>query len=156
MLESVKQAKIGSIIPVYKELNSEIDAFEYFAKLSNYGKKKNSLLIENNGKSIGTANPCLMLAGKGDNFEIKALNEAGKRYLGFIKKDFSFCDKAVYNKDKIYGSLARVNKEVSEDQRLRLKTHADVIRAVAFKLEPVLKPLEHYAGLFGCGIALCS
>ena len=81
MLETVKQARVGSIIPVYKELNQEIDAFEYFAKLSNYGRKKNSLLIENNNKSIGTASPCLVLTGKGDNFEIKALNEAGKRFL---------------------------------------------------------------------------
>jgi len=149
LLETVKQAKVGSIIPVYKEINQEIDAFEYFAKLSNYGRKKNSLLIENNGKSIGTANPCLVLTGKGDNFEIKALNEAGKRFLGFIKKDFSFCDKATYSNGRIYGVLSKAKKSVSEDQRLRMRTHADIIRAVAFKLEPVLKPLEHYAGLFG-------
>ena len=149
LLETVKQARIGSIIPVYKELNQEIDAFEYFAKLSNYGKKKNSLLIENNGKSIGTANPCLVLTGKGDNFEIKALNEAGKRFLGFIKKDFGFCDKATYSNGRIYGVLSKAKKPVSEDQRLRMRTHADIIRAVAFKFESVLKPLDHYAGLFG-------
>ena len=149
MLETVKQARIGSIIPVYKELNQEIDAFEYFAKLSNYGKKKNSLLIENNRKSIGTANPCLVLTGKGDNFEIKALNEAGKRFLGFIKKDFGFCDKVTYGNGRIYGVLSKAKKSVSEEQRLRMRTHADIIRAVAFKFEPVLKPLEHYTGLFG-------
>ena len=149
LLETVKQAKIGSIIPVYKELNSEIDAFEYFAKLSNYGRKKNSLLIENNGKSIGTANPCLVLTGKGDNFEIKALNGAGKRFLGFIKKDFGFCNKSVYGNGRIYGTLSKMKRAVSEDQRLRLKTHADIIKAVAFKFESVLKPLEHYTGLFG-------
>src|SRR3989338_9310542 len=149
LLETVKQARIGSIIPVYKELNQEIDAFEYFAKLSNYGRKKNSLLIENNGKSIGTANPCLVLTGKGYNFEIKALNETGKRFLGFIKKDFGFCDKATYSNGRIYGVLPKAKKSVSEDQRLRMRTHADILRAAAFKLEPVLNPLGHYAGLFG-------
>ena len=149
MLETIKQARIGSIIPVYKEINQEIDAFEYFAKLSNYGKKKNSLLIEDKSKSIGTANPCLVLAGKGDNFEIRALNEAGKRFLAFIKKDFGFCDKATYSNGRIYGSLPKAKKAASEEQRLKTKTHADIMRAVAFKFESVLKPLEHYTGLFG-------
>lgn len=149
MLETVKQAGIGSIVPVYKEINQEIDAIEYFAKLSNYGRKKNSLLIEKDGKSIGSADPCLVFTGKGDNFEIKALNEAGKRCLGFIKKDFGFCDKVIYSNGRIYGSLAKATKSVSEDQRLRLKTHIDIMRAVAFKFEPVSKPFEHYAGLFG-------
>ncbi|MEK6869750.1 MAG: hypothetical protein AABX74_05940, partial [Nanoarchaeota archaeon] len=99
MLEQVKEAKIGSIIPVYKELNEEIDALDYFRKLSNYGNKKNSILMQNNEKSFGSADPCLMVTGRGNNFEIAALNNLGRKFLSFIKKDFKFCDKAIYKKD---------------------------------------------------------
>ena len=56
--EQVKEAKIGSIVPIYKELNGEIiDALDYFRKLSNYGNKKNSILMQNNEKSFGSADP---------------------------------------------------------------------------------------------------
>ena len=149
MLEQVKQAKIGSIVPVYKEINEEINALDYFAKLSDYGRKKNSMLFEYDGKSFGSANPCLVLMGKGIDFEIMALNNTGKRLLNFIKKDFGFCDKAVYRKDRIEGKLTPARKPVSEQERLKLKTHMDIIRAVAFKFRPTEKIFEPYCGLFG-------
>ncbi len=148
MLESVKQAKIGSIVPVYKELDEEIDALEYFAKLSNYGNKKNSILLEDKEKSIGSANPCLMVAGSGEDFEITALNNVGKRFLNFIKKDFKFCNKVVYGQGRIYGKLMPVKRAVSEDERLKSKTHLDIIRAVAFKFKPT-SSFPQYCGLFG-------
>ena len=113
-LESIKQAKIGSIVPVYKEIDEEIDALEYFAKVSNYGNKKNSVLMQNNEKSFGSANPCLMVMGKDNDFEIIALNNLGKKFLNFIRKDFKFCDKAIYKKDKIIGTLIPARKPVEE------------------------------------------
>ena len=122
---------------------------EYFAKLSNYGRKKNSLLIEHGHKTIGSANPCLVVSGKGNYFEIKALNDVGKRFLQFIKKDFGFCDKTVYGRDKIYGTLTPSRKAVSEDQRLKAKTHMDIIRTVAFSFKPTNKPFMPYCGMFG-------
>ena len=135
MLDTIKQAKIGSIVSLYEEIDEEIDAFEYFAKLSNYGKKKNSLLLEDKNKSIGTSNPCLLVTGKDNEFEIKALNETGKKILQFVKKDFGFCDKAIYGRDKIHGTLTPTRRTVSEDQRLKLKTHMDIIRAIAFRFK---------------------
>ena len=146
MLESIKQAKIGTIVPVYKEIDGEIDAFEYFAKLSDYGRKKNSVLLEDNEKTFGSANPCLAVKGKNDDFEIKALNNLGKKFLSFIKKDFGFCDKAIYHKDKIYGKLTPAKRAVSEQEKLKLKTHMDIIRAIAFKFKPTAR---HFGGLFG-------
>ena len=88
LLEAVKEAKIGSIVPVYKEIYMELDALEYFAKLSDYGRKKNSILFEDKERSIGSANPCLMVVGKDIDFEIIALNNLGKKFLSFIKKDY--------------------------------------------------------------------
>jgi len=127
----------------------ELDTFEYFAKLSNYGRKKNSLLFEHNEKSFGSANPCLVVSGKDSDFEIKALNNLGINLLNFIKKDFSFCDKATYSKGRIYGTLTGTRKTVSEDQRLKLKTHMDIIRTIAFKFKPTTQPFTPYCGLFG-------
>ncbi len=147
MLELIKQAKIGTIIPVYKELDSEINALEYFAKLSNYGNKKNSVLMQSNEKSFGSANPCLMVTGKDDDFEITPLNNLGKKFLNLIKKDFKFCDNAMFSKGKIVGKLTPIKKSVSEQEKLKLKTHLDIIRAIAFKFKPANKP--PYCGLFG-------
>jgi len=149
LLESVKQAKIGNIVPVYKEIDEEIDALEYFKKLSNYGNKKNSIFMESNEKSFGSANPCLVIVGKENDFEIMALNNLGKKFLNFIKKDFKFCDKATYSKGKIYGTLTPTRKPVAEEDRLKLKTHMDIIRIIAFKFNPTTKPFMPYCGLFG-------
>jgi len=135
LLETVKQAKAGSIVPLYRELDKEIDAVEYFAKLSNYGKKKNSLLFEDKNRSIGTSNPCILLTGKGNEFEIKALNDIGKKFLQFIKKDFGFCDKVVNGREKIHGILNPSRRNSTEDQRIKLKTHIDIIRVVASKFK---------------------
>ena len=149
MLELVKEAKIGSIVPVYKELNEEIDALDYFRKLSNYGNKKNSILMQSNEKSFGSADPCLIVTGRGNSFEIAALSNTGKRFVGFIKKDFKFCDKAIYKKDKIYGTLTAAKKQVSEQEKLKQKSHLDILREIAFKFKPASKPLSPYCGLFG-------
>jgi len=149
LLESVKQTKIGSIVPLYKEIDEEIDALEYFKKLSNYGNKKNSIFMESNEKSFGSANPCLMVVGKENDFEIIALNNLGKKFLNFIKKDFKFCDKATYSKGKIYGKLVPARKSVAEEERLNLKTHMDIIRTIAFKFNPTTKPFMPYCGMFG-------
>ncbi len=149
MLELVKEAKIGSIVPVYKELNEEIDALDYFRKLSNYGNKKNSILMQDNEKSFGSADPCLMATGRGNGFEIAALNNLGRKFLSFIKKDFKFCDKAIYKKDKIYGTLTTTKRQVSEQEKLKQKNNLDILRAIAFKFKPTSKPFSPYSGLFG-------
>lgn len=149
MSELVKRAKIGSIIPLYKEIDEEIDALEYFAKLSDYGNKKNSVLMQSDDKSFGSANPCLMVVGKGIDFEITPLNNLGKKFVNLIKKDFKFCDKAIYSKGKIIGKLTSIKKPVSEQEKLKLKTHLDIIRAIAFKFKPTTKPFSPYCGLFG-------
>ena len=148
LLEQVKDAKIGSIVPVYKELNEEIDALDFFRKLSNYGNKK-SILMQGNEKSFGSADPCLMVVERGNGFEIAALSNTGKKFLSFIKKDFKFCDKAIYKKDRIYGTLTAAKKQVSEQEKLKQKSHLDILRVIAFKFKPTSKPFSPYCGLFG-------
>lgn len=149
LLETIKLAKIGTIVPIFKEVYEEVNAFEYFAKLSNYGKKKNSIFIEDKVISYGTVNPCLVISGKDFNFEIKALNETGKRILAFIKNNFGFCDKASYTRDRIQGILKPSRRAVTEDQKIKLKTHIDVIRVVASAFEQGANELSKNGGLVG-------
>ncbi|MBW2990061.1 anthranilate synthase component 1 [Candidatus Woesearchaeota archaeon] len=154
--EKLKKAKIGDIVPVYKIIDGPIDSIEFFAKLSNYGNKKNSILLESadivpkyGELSIGSVSPCLRMTGSKDDFEIKALTALGKDILKLLKKDLGFCDKLTCSNDLIKGKLAPKRKNVSEDERLKLKTHIDIIRAVAFKFRPTEKPFIPYCGLFG-------
>ena len=153
MLETVKEAKIGSIVPLLREIDHEIDALDYFSKASNCGKSRHSLLFQHGNYSFGTASPCIMVSGKGMNFEIKALNETGKRILALIKKDFGFCDKVVYNRDRIHGALSSTKKTVSEDQRLASRSHMDIISVLAnrFSLKGAGMPSCGLLGMFSPG-----
>ena len=154
--QKVKEAKNGQIITLYKELDSVPDPVEYFAKLSDYGRKNNCLLLESadiiakyGEKSLGTIDPCLRLIGQGEDFEITALNSYGETFLEEIKDDFGFCDEVSYSKESIRGKLAPKRRAVDENERLKLKTHIDIIRAIAFKFTPVDKKFVPYSGLFG-------
>ena len=155
-LDKIKKATLGQIIPVYKVIESPINSIELFAKLSDYGRKKHSILLESadivpkyGELSIGSVSPCLKVTGFKEDFEIKALNPLGKKILRLIKKDLNFCDKLTYKQDSIKGKLIPKRKDVSEDERLNLKTHIDIIRTIAFKFKPTEKPFIPYCGLFG-------
>src|SRR3989338_7983221 len=100
--EQIKQAKIGQIITLFKVIEEPLNSLELFAKLSDYGRKKNSILLESadivpkyGEYSLGTANPCLKIEGFKEDFEIKALNNLGKQFITLLKKDkdLAFCDK---------------------------------------------------------------
>src|SRR3989344_5834776 len=151
-----KNLEIGSVVPIVETLPFAINPVEYFAKLSDYGRKKNSLLFESASivpkygeRSLGSCDPCLKIMGKGEYFEISALNKTGTRVLGFLKNDFDFCDSVEYSKDLINGKLKPKRGNVSEDERLKLKNHSEILRAIAFKFKPVSKPLIPYCGIFG-------
>ena len=152
----IKQVKLGSIVPLYKKIEKAIDPEEFFAKLTDYGRKENCIFLESAAvvkkygeNSIGSADPCIRLTGKGENFNIKALNELGKKILNYMKDDFSFCDELKIEEDCISGKLKPQRENVTEDDRLNLKTHIDIIRTLAFKFQPIFKPFVCYGGLFG-------
>ena len=153
---SIKSAKIGTIVPIVETLPYALDPVEFFAKLTDYGRKKNSILLESadiiakyGARSLGSADPCLMVKGKDENFEITALNGLGKSFIALLKGDFDFCDKISYKKDKIAGKLKPKRSLVSEEERLKLPNHMDIIRKIAFKFKPTTKPFVPYCGLFG-------
>ncbi len=152
----LKDAKIGSIVPIVETLPYALDPVEFFSKLTDYGRKKNSILLESadiiakyGERSLGSADPCLTVKGKDENFEITALNDLGKRFIALLKDDFDFCDMVSYGKDKIFGKLKPKRSLVSEEERLKLPNHMDIIRKIAFKFKPTAKPFTPYCGLFG-------
>lgn len=152
----LKQVKIGSIVPLYKVINKAIDPEELFAKLSDYGRKPNSVFLESAAivqkygeNSIGSSDPCLKLSGKGNSFKIIAFNELGEHIINFIKNDFGFCDSIKITKKEINGTLKPQRKNVPEEDRIKLITHIDIIRNLAFKFQPIIKPFVCYGGLFG-------
>ncbi len=154
--EKIQNAKPGTVIPVFKIVDNIQDPVDYFAKLSNYGRKSNSILLESadivekyGEISLGTASPCLRLKGYKEEFEIAALNKLGEKLLASLKADLKFCNKMVYRKKAIKGLLKPKRKTVDEEKRLKLKTHIDIIRTIAFKFKPTEKPVIPYCGLFG-------
>src|SRR3989338_5631177 len=156
MENTLKNADVGTIVPIVETLPYALDPVEYFSKLTDYGRKKNSILLESadiiakyGERSLGSADPCLMVKGKGIDFEITALNDLGKKFIALLKDDFDFCDKISYKKDKIAGKLKPKRSLVSEEERLKLPNHMDIIRKIAFKFKPTTKPFVPYCGLFG-------
>ncbi len=156
-LNLVKQSRVGTIVPITR--TKKVQGFsptEFFAVLSDYGRKKGSVLLESadvvpkyGEHSIGSADPCLRLSGKSSSFKIEAVNILGEKFLSFIQDDFSFCEEVKVSHRKITGKLEPLSENGSEEERLMGKTHADIIRAVAFKFKPSLKPFTAYSGLFG-------
>jgi len=130
---------------------------DFFAKISNYGRQKNSLFLESadivtkyGNYSFGTANPALKITGRGNNFEIDALNELGTKFLEFIKDDFAFCNSIHYSANQIKGTLKPLKKKnITQEEKLKQKTHMDILRAIAFKFCPVKIPDMPYGGLIG-------
>ncbi len=155
-LDEVKSAAAGRLVPVYGERPLDHDALEFFKKISSYGRKKHSILLESTDiiskygeKSIGSANPCLNIRGRDASFTINALNDLGRRFLHHLHEDLTFCDDLSVTEDRITGQLEPDHSVQSEEERLKTRTHADLLRSIAFKLSPVSKPFTVYGGLFG-------
>lgn len=160
-------AKIGSIVPVVKIVEADICPLEYFAKLTSYGQS-NCMLLESaeiapkyGEYSIGIPNPCLKLEGFGEKFMIVPYNELGQRIIEFVLPKMAKMNllKHIETSDKgcvkgiVSGTLSPEKKSVSEEERLKLKNHTDIIRAFGFAFAPVFSPavrhLRAYAGMFG-------
>ncbi|MBN2067509.1 MAG: anthranilate synthase component 1 [Candidatus Diapherotrites archaeon] len=154
--EQIGKACCGQIVPVYTVHNEAVDPISFFSLLSEKGEKENCILLESadvmkryGEKSIGCSSPCLKAKGKGNRFEITALNETGERFIEFIKGDFGFCKKLSVEKGMIEGEIEKRKEIVSEEERLRTVTLADALRTIAFKFKPAAKPFPVFGGLFG-------
>ncbi len=139
----------------YKKINKIVSPKDFFRVISNNGKKENCILFESadilkktGEKSIGSTNPSLRIIGKENNFEIIALNENGKKLIKYFKNKFDFAQNLTLGKNKLSGSIKKINGEFSEEERMKLITLADVLRVIAFEFVPK-KEFELSIGLFG-------
>ncbi len=154
----IEDSPPGKIVPIIKRVDID-DPMDYFAKLSDYGRAKHSCLFESReylagsgALSFGTARPSLYLTGAGRSFTIAALNQTGKRMLGFLasdKKRFEFCENLDVTDDKIDGLIKKHEGVVDEYTRLQTVNQTNVIRAVATAFTLASKPFRVTCGLLG-------
>jgi len=156
----IQTAQPGQIIPMVQELDLTCPV-EFFAKLSDYGRKRHCCLFESREHlteggggelTFGTANPALHLTGTGNQFTIEVLNPTGGRmvrYLSEHRERFAFCETVNFAEDCISGTLKPNTGVMDEEARLKSTNQMDVIRAVAFAFELASKPFRVTCGLLG-------
>ena len=151
-----KLAAPGRAVPLVEQARGDCRPLELFARISDYGRRKHCLLLESaevvrkyGEHSLAAVDPCLYVRGRGQQFSLKALNERGRRLLPVLRGRLAFCDRLRTTRAGISGTLAPVRKNVSEDERLHLPNHADILRAIAFLARPMEEPVGLYGGLFG-------
>jgi hypothetical protein len=142
----IEQAHPGQIIPMVREVDITCPV-EYFAKLSDYGRKKHSCMLESRDYltegdagelTFGTANPALYLSGTANHFSIEALSNTGKRMIRYFSEHqerFNFCQSIDFEANRIVGQLKRNDGIMDEEQRLESTNQMDVLRAVGFAFE---------------------
>jgi anthranilate synthase component 1 len=154
----ILNAKPGEIIPIVKRIEMK-DPMDFFAKISDYGRSKNSCLLESreylagsSALSFGTARPALYLTGTGSQFEIKALNKTGRRMISYLTGNaerFDFCETIDFDSQHIKGVIKTTERLIDEQTRLRCTNQMDVLRAVAFAFRLASKPFRVTCGLLG-------
>lgn len=159
--EQIYDASPGRIVPMVEEI-AITDSVDFFARLSDYGRRQNCCLFESKDHlaegsggelTFGTAAPALYLAGTGDDFVIRALTDVGRRMLSYFcrrcENRFTFCENISYSEDEIKGTIARDGTIVDEKSRLLAVNQADVIRAVNFAFTLAGKPFRVTCGMLG-------
>jgi anthranilate synthase component 1 len=159
-IKLIQGAKPGQIVPIVKEIDIDCPV-EFFAGLSDYGRRSNCCLFESGemltkdetGRlTFGTANPALYLAGAGAEFTIKAISNTGRRMLKYLTEDksrFCFCKSVDFGEETITGTLNLTEETIDEESRLKTVNQMDVLRTVAFSFELSSKPFRVTCGLLG-------
>ena len=154
----ILNAEPGQIVPIVKQVKID-DPMDFFAKISDYGRARNSCLFESreylagsSALSFGTARPALYLTGTGVDFTVKALSKTGRRMLEYLASDkerFGFCETVQFGAETITGRIKKIEKIVDEQTRLQSTNQMDVLRAVAFAFKLASKPFRVTCGLLG-------
>ncbi len=155
-IEKISSAKPGTLVPVHETHNLEESALAYFRRLSNRGRKKECVFLESRDvsvprgeRSFGSVRPCLTLTGRGEDFTVRARNKAGERFVDHLFPQLSFVPDTNRSRHRITGTLPPDRGQTSEASRMNARTHGDLIRSVAFLLDPLKNSLPIEPGLFG-------
>ena len=121
--EMIRKGRLGEIVPMVKEIDMRCPV-EFFAKVSDYGRKQDCCLFESREHlteedagelTFGTADPALYLTGTGQEFTIKALSPTGVRILKYLAGDksrFDFCKTVDFTDEAITGTLSPSEQSV--------------------------------------------
>lgn len=152
----LKLASSGRAIPLVEQVRGHYWPLDLFSRISDYGRAKHCVLLESaevvrkyGEHSLAAVDPCLYVCGRGQSFKITALNARGRRLLPMLREKLRFCDELVASRNALAGRLVPARRNVSEEERLHLPNHADILRAVAFFARPAEEPVGLYGGLFG-------
>jgi anthranilate synthase component I len=159
--KKINDAKTGQIIPLVRQIEIG-EPVDFFAKLSDYGRKPHCCLLESKEHlaqagqgelTFGTAKPALYISGRGADFQIIALSPTGKRMIKYFattgRERFNFCKEIKFETDRITGRLNLDHDIIDEQARLKAVNQMDVIRAVNFAFELSGKPFRVTCGLLG-------
>jgi len=156
----IHRARPGQIVPMVREIDITCPV-EFFARLSDYGRKRHCCLLESRDYltegdagelTFGTADPALYLTGRGDRFRIDALTPTGRRMLAYLaehRQRFAFCQTVEFAPECITGQLRPNDRVMDEQSRLKSTNQMDVLRAVGFAFELASKPFRVTCGLVG-------
>ncbi len=154
--QKIQKARPGELVSLQREFPLTPDPLAFFSAISDYGRTPHSLFLESadiiqkyGERSLGTADPCLKLSGRGSDFSLRALNSLGLSLLPFLNEKLNFCDELSLNENSIRGVLKPRRAPVDEAARLKLPTHADIIRTLSTTFTPVSYISGPYGGLFG-------
>ena len=172
--KKINDAKRGQIIPLVRQIDIG-EPVDFFARLSDYGRKQHCCLLESKEHlaqagqgelTFGTARPALYICGRGADFQIIALSPTGKRMIKYFattgRERFNFCKEIKFETDpdeiaeavshgasRITGQLNLDHDIIDEQARLKAVNQMDVIRAVNFAFELSGKPFRVTCGLLG-------
>ncbi len=156
----IAEARPGQIVPIVRELSLDCPV-DYFARLSDYGRKVHSCLFESRDHradsdagelTFGTALPALYLTGRAADFSIQALTPTGQRLIQYLAKEpnrFPVCSDFKMDTLAIHGTIASHAVTMDEQSRLKRPGQMDIVRAVAFAFEMAHTPFRITCGLLG-------
>ncbi len=154
--QKIKNADKGEMVTISRKFNNFPDPVSYFSRLTNYGNRANSLLLESadivnkyGERSIGAIDPCLRVTGLGEKFQITALNPTGQFFLDELYGSLNFCDQLSRNEKIIKGTLVPDKNVLNEEQRLKSRNHFEILRTINNQFAPQSKKFNKYGGLFG-------
>lgn len=143
----------GTLETVYKILDFAADPLAMFDRLRAAGEGfllESADIDEKSGRlSTGCAAPSLKITIRGGRFIIRALDGVGRKYLQFLTPDFPFMEAAEVTADSLGGRLPRSTDLADEETRLKEPDVFDVLRRIAFRLQPVITLDLPFCGLFG-------
>jgi anthranilate synthase component 1 len=157
---AIQQARLGEIVPIVREIQLSCPV-DFFARLSDYGRKVHSCLFESRDQradsdagelTFGTALPALYLTGRGYDFRIQALTATGRRmvrYLAGRPERFPKCSRFHASDEAIEGTVETSGETIDEQSRLKRPGQMDVLRAVAYAFRMAQPPFRITCGLLG-------